>query len=38
LTHCTHSLQVEIMEFVEFLKKPDKFKELGAKIPKGVYG
>jgi AFG3 family protein len=26
----------EIMEFVDFLKKPDKYKELGAKIPKGA--
>merc|ERR1711968_401235 len=24
------------MEFVEFLKKPDSFKRLGAKIPKGA--
>lgn len=30
----------EIMEFVQYLKKPDKYKELGAKIPKGalMYG
>jgi len=28
--------KVEIMEFVEFLKKPKKFKELGAKIPRGA--
>lgn len=26
----------EIQEFVEFLKKPDKFRKLGAKIPKGA--
>ncbi|WIA42805.1 hypothetical protein OEZ86_008742 [Tetradesmus obliquus] len=26
----------EIMEFVDFLKKPDKYKLLGAKIPKGA--
>lgn len=26
----------EIMEFVDFLKRPDKYKELGAKIPKGA--
>ncbi len=26
--------KVEIMEFVDFLKKPDKYKDLGAKIPK----
>jgi ATP-dependent Zn protease len=24
------------MEFVDFLKKPDKYKSLGAKIPKGA--
>lgn len=30
----------EIMEFVQYLKKPGKYKELGAKIPKGalMYG
>ena len=28
--------KVEIMEFVNFLKKPAKYKELGAKIPKGA--
>lgn len=26
----------EIMEFVQYLKKPKKYKELGAKIPKGA--
>jgi AFG3 family protein len=26
----------EIMEFVNFLKKPEKYKKLGAKIPKGA--
>jgi AFG3 family protein len=26
----------EIMEFVDFLKKPDKYKSLGAKIPRGA--
>lgn len=26
----------EIMEFVQYLKKPEKYKELGAKIPKGA--
>jgi hypothetical protein len=29
-------LQVEIMEFVNFLKNPAKYKDLGAKIPKGA--
>lgn len=28
--------KAEIMEFVQYLKKPDKYKELGAKIPKGA--
>ncbi len=28
--------KVEIMEIVDFLKKPDKYKELGGKIPKGA--
>ncbi|KAL4952583.1 peptidase family M41-domain-containing protein [Aspergillus filifer] len=28
--------KVEIMEFVSFLKKPEKFKKLGAKIPRGA--
>mmetsp|Transcript_7855 Transcript_7855/g.13510 ORF Transcript_7855/g.13510 Transcript_7855/m.13510 type:complete len:862 (-) Transcript_7855:907-3492(-) len=28
--------KLEIMEFVDFLKKPDKYRELGAKIPKGA--
>jgi AFG3 family protein len=28
--------KLEIREFVDFLKSPDKYKELGAKIPKGV--
>ncbi len=27
--------KTEIMEFVNFLKQPDKYKELGAHIPKG---
>lgn len=26
----------EIMEFVDFLKRPEKYKDLGAKIPKGA--
>ena len=28
--------KVEIMEVVDFLKKPEKYKELGGKIPKGA--
>jgi ATP-dependent Zn protease len=28
--------QVEIKEFVDFLKQPDKFKDLGAKPPRGA--
>lgn len=28
--------KAELMEIVEFLKKPQKFEELGARIPKGV--
>ena len=28
--------KVEVMEFVEFLKNPDKFRKIGAKIPKGA--
>mmetsp|Transcript_20337 Transcript_20337/g.24377 ORF Transcript_20337/g.24377 Transcript_20337/m.24377 type:complete len:829 (-) Transcript_20337:430-2916(-) len=28
--------KVEVMEFVHFLKNPDKYKELGASIPKGA--
>ena len=28
--------KLEITEFVEFLKKPKKFKEIGAKIPRGA--
>lgn len=28
--------KMEIMEFVDFLKRPDKYKELGATIPKGA--
>lgn len=28
--------KIEIMEFVNFLKNPDTYKELGAKIPKGA--
>ncbi|KAG2493646.1 hypothetical protein HYH03_008163 [Edaphochlamys debaryana] len=28
--------KVEVMEFVDFLKNPNKYKDLGAKIPKGA--
>ncbi|CAH1780186.1 unnamed protein product [Owenia fusiformis] len=28
--------KIEVMEFVDYLNKADKFKELGAKIPKGA--
>nr|XP_042906128.1 paraplegin-like [Parasteatoda tepidariorum] len=28
--------KIEIMEFVDYLKHPEKYKSLGAKIPKGV--
>ena len=28
--------KIEIQEFVDFLKNPQKYKKLGARIPKGV--
>jgi len=28
--------KLEIMEFVDFLKRPEKYRELGATIPKGA--
>jgi AFG3 family protein len=28
--------KVEVMEFVKFLKNPEQFKKLGAKLPKGA--
>lgn len=28
--------KVEVMEFVDFLKNPEKYRKLGARIPKGV--
>src|SRR3989344_776718 len=32
----SHEAKIELSEIVEFLRKPQKFIELGAKIPKGV--
>lgn len=31
-----HEAKLEITEFVDFLKNPDKYIEMGAKIPKGA--
>ncbi len=28
--------KIELSEIVEFLKEPEKFRKLGAKVPKGV--
>jgi ATP-dependent Zn protease len=30
------SAKIEIMEFVDFLKNPNKYHKLGAKIPRGA--
>ena len=30
--------KVEVMEIVDFLRKPEKYRDLGAKIPKGDFG
>lgn len=31
-----HEAKKEVTEFVDFLKSPDKYIEMGAKIPKGA--
>lgn len=31
-----HEAKFEITEFVEFLKRPEKYIEMGAKVPKGA--
>lgn len=31
-----HQAKGEITEFVDFLKNPEKYTEMGAKIPKGA--
>ena len=28
--------KAEVLEFVDFLKKPEKYKKLGAKVPRGA--
>jgi ATP-dependent Zn protease len=28
--------KIEVSELVDFLKKPDKYKKIGAKVPKGA--
>ncbi len=34
--HFSTQAKKEIMEFIEFLKNPDRFVKLGAKIPRGA--
>lgn len=29
--------KIEVMEFVDYLKNPERYKKLGAKVPKGIY-
>lgn len=29
--------KVEVMEFVDYLKYPERYKKLGAKVPKGIF-
>ena len=31
-----YQAKVEVQEFVDYLKKPDKYKELGARPPRGA--
>lgn len=31
-----HGVKEEIMEFVDFLKQPEKYKKIGATLPKGA--
>lgn len=31
-----HNVKIEIQEFVDFLKNPEKYRKIGAEIPKGA--